>query len=77
MMNRRMVVGDIVTIVGFSQCPVMAKLTLAFPASEPIIYFMSIAFSFYITLLLTMLRAVVLLVCIGAGGCVWPKYSSV
>jgi hypothetical protein len=32
--NRRMVFGDIVTIVGFSQCPFMTKLTSAFPASE-------------------------------------------
>jgi hypothetical protein len=30
--------GDIVPIVGFSRCPVMAKLTLAFPASEPIVF---------------------------------------
>ncbi len=76
MMNRRMVFGDIVTVVGFSQCPVKAKSTLAFPASEPMVFHVH-CFQFFITLLLTTLRAVVSLVCIGVGGCVRPKYSSV
>jgi hypothetical protein len=38
---------------------------------------MSINFIFFITLLFTTPSAVVLSVCIGVGGCVCPKYSSV
>ncbi len=40
-------------------------------------YFMSIALSFFMTLLLTTPSAVVLSVCIGVGGWVCPKNSSV
>jgi hypothetical protein len=38
---------------------------------------MSIAFNFFMTLLFTTPSAVVLSVCMGVGGCLCPKYSSV
>ena len=49
---------------------------LIYFASKPVV-FHSIAFNFFITWLFTTPSAGVLSVCIGVGGCLCPKYSSV
>ncbi len=76
MMYQGMVFGDVVAIVFFSGHPVVSELALVFSVSKPW-YFMSIAFSFFMMLLLTTPSAVVLSVCIGVGGWGCPMYSSV
>ena len=69
-----MMFSDVV-IVG---CPVLVELALGYSASEPVVsHIILITFNFSITLLFTTSSSVVLSVCIGVGGSVCPKYSSV
>ncbi len=58
MMNRGMMFGDIVTFVFVAWCPEVAETFLTDSFPKPVVL-MSMAFSFFMTLLLTTPRAVV------------------
>ncbi len=76
MVYQGMMFGDVVTVVVISRGPVVSKLFLTDTIVKPVV-FMSMALSFFMTLLFTTPRAVVLSVWIGVSGCECPKDSSV
>ena len=76
MVDGSVMFSGIVAVVGFSGGPIVVKLVLNQSTSKPVVFHVH-CFQFFMMLLFTTPRAVVLLVCIGVGGCLWPKNLSV
>ena len=76
MMDGCVVFSDVVTQVVWARLPIVAKFFCAMRQRSQC-SFMSIDLSpLLVMLLVTTLSAVVLSVCIGVGGCLWPMVSN-
>ena len=72
-----MVIQDIVSFVGRSHTPLIMELSLQFSASQPVELHVNCVGALRLDMFVTTPSAVMLLVCIGVGGCRCPISLSV